>query len=97
MRKCKNRVRVFYSDVLFQLYVFFFFFQEEDGIRFLTVTGVQTCALPISLPAVGALLRGEPVPMSGREVHLEGVQLVPPPAVVPPLFAAAVRDRKSVV
>src|SRR2546427_9365834 len=27
---------------------FFFFFQAEDGIRDLTVTGVQTCALPIS-------------------------------------------------
>src|SRR2546427_6216255 len=26
----------------------FFFFQAEDGIRDLTVTGVQTCALPIS-------------------------------------------------
>src|SRR5205085_8693039 len=28
--------------------VFVFFFQAEDGIRDLTVTGVQTCALPIS-------------------------------------------------
>src|SRR2546430_13390819 len=27
-----------------------FVFQAEDGIRDLTVTGVQTCALPISLP-----------------------------------------------
>src|SRR2546430_6145400 len=27
-----------------------FFFQAEDGIRDLTVTGVQTCALPISAP-----------------------------------------------
>src|SRR2546430_13871307 len=27
---------------------FIFFFQAEDGIRDLTVTGVQTCALPIS-------------------------------------------------
>src|SRR2546430_4327024 len=27
--------------------VVFFFFQAEDGIRDLTVTGVQTCALPI--------------------------------------------------
>src|SRR5207248_3435417 len=26
----------------------FFFFQAEDGIRDRTVTGVQTCALPIS-------------------------------------------------
>src|SRR2546430_14392209 len=29
----------------------FFFFQAEDGIRDLTVTGVQTCALPISQAA----------------------------------------------
>src|SRR5437867_10693501 len=29
-------------------YEFFFFFQAEDGIRDRTVTGVQTCALPIS-------------------------------------------------
>src|SRR2546430_13681538 len=28
-------------------FVLFFFFQAEDGIRDLTVTGVQTCALPI--------------------------------------------------
>src|SRR2546422_6404147 len=26
---------------------FFFFFQAEDGIRDVAVTGVQTCALPI--------------------------------------------------
>src|SRR5690606_41201264 len=28
---------------------FFFFFQAEDGIRDFHVTGVQTCALPISM------------------------------------------------
>src|SRR5260370_23272562 len=27
---------------------FIFFFQAEDGIRYSSVTGVQTCALPIS-------------------------------------------------
>src|SRR5204863_6818909 len=31
------------------LFTVFFFFQAEDGIRDLYVTGVQTCALPISL------------------------------------------------
>src|SRR2546421_12687946 len=30
--------------------LFFFFFQAEDGIRDLIVTGVQTCALPILVP-----------------------------------------------
>src|SRR5207245_3799645 len=29
-------------------FINFFFFQAEDGIRDATVTGVQTCALPIS-------------------------------------------------
>src|SRR5258707_11870527 len=28
-------------------FLFFFFFQAEDGIRDIGVTGVQTCALPI--------------------------------------------------
>src|SRR5256885_3251846 len=32
-------------------YIFFFFFQAEDGIRDYKVTGVQTCALPISVLA----------------------------------------------
>src|SRR2546425_5511268 len=36
----------------------FFFFQAEDGIRDKLVTGVQTCALPISSPrAAGAAAR----------------------------------------
>src|SRR6266487_329277 len=35
--------------------MFFFFFQAEDGIRDGRVTGVQTCALPISSSAVSAL------------------------------------------
>src|SRR2546422_3065344 len=33
---------------LFPLFFIFFFFQAEDGIRDVAVTGVQTCALPIS-------------------------------------------------
>src|SRR2546430_4962336 len=35
-----------------------FFFQAEDGIRDLTVTGVQTCALPISARDGGVSPRG---------------------------------------
>src|SRR2546429_5490344 len=35
--------------------MFLFFFQAEDGIRDVAVTGVQTCALPISVPTtIGA-------------------------------------------
>src|SRR2546430_10271533 len=36
----------------------FFFFQAEDGIRDLTVTGVQTCALPILYPQNWLMYRG---------------------------------------
>src|SRR5256886_11420125 len=32
---------------MLHILIVFFFFQAEDGIRDLTVTGVQTCALPI--------------------------------------------------
>src|SRR2546427_13310395 len=40
----------------------FFFFQAEDGIRDLTVTGVQTCALPISPSAAKARAIARPMP-----------------------------------
>src|SRR5258706_1627132 len=33
----------------------FFFFQAEDGIRDWSVTGVQTCALPISFEKIGVV------------------------------------------
>src|SRR2546422_2277304 len=36
------------------LSIFFFFFQAEDGIRDVAVTGVQTCALPISRAGTAA-------------------------------------------
>src|SRR2546430_7824549 len=39
--------------ILLVCYLCFFFFQAEDGIRDLTVTGVQTCALPICAQGVG--------------------------------------------
>src|SRR2546427_7981018 len=42
---------------------FFFFFQAEDGIRDLTVTGVQTCALPIWIAA--------PPLLGAREVYVD--------------------------
>src|SRR2546430_3051756 len=41
---------------------FVFFFQAEDGIRDLTVTGVQTCALPISCPQ-------QPTPRGGLLIY----------------------------
>src|SRR5207245_8172941 len=42
--------------IFISLLLFFFFFQAEDGIRDATVTGVQTCALPISSIACGDLI-----------------------------------------
>src|SRR2546422_10721214 len=48
--------------------MFFFFFQAEDGIRDVAVTGVQTCALPISRRAHDA---GRP--RSGREGGAKGM------------------------
>src|SRR5438309_11159461 len=36
--------------MFFVLFLYIFFFQAEDGIRDGTVTGVQTCALPIWAP-----------------------------------------------
>src|SRR5262249_59865793 len=38
------------------LLCFFFFFQAEDGIRDWSVTGVQTCALPIYAAVLGFTL-----------------------------------------
>src|SRR6266508_4959696 len=43
---------------------FFFFFQAEDGIRDGHVTGVQTCALPISPICCDVLIRPEASPAS---------------------------------
>src|SRR5690606_39869934 len=40
-----------YVLLLFGVYDVVFFFQAEDGIRDFHVTGVQTCALPISAEA----------------------------------------------
>src|SRR5207245_3527302 len=37
-----------YFTLFLYIIFYFFFFQAEDGIRDATVTGVQTCALPIS-------------------------------------------------
>src|SRR5206468_8323355 len=45
-----------YSSSLF--FFIFFFFQAEDGIRDLIVTGVQTCALPISPRRARRVRRG---------------------------------------
>src|SRR5256886_10210083 len=46
-RSARSLVSIRVKPSLVMSVVVFFFFQAEDGIRDLTVTGVQTCALPI--------------------------------------------------
>src|SRR5438034_2666149 len=56
-----------------------FFFQAEDGIRVHCVTGVQTCALPISTPII--MMTGWATLMKGEEdlpLHVDGVLNKPP-------------------
>src|SRR3989449_3669187 len=55
-----NIVCWIYVSFSFAMLLFFFFFQAEDGIRDVAVTGVQTCALPISLRPPGSPLPGLP-------------------------------------
>ena len=47
MTRVRDYSTIFSGDP--ELYFIVFFFQAEDGIRCLIVTGVQTCALPILL------------------------------------------------
>src|SRR3989454_8873993 len=54
---------------------FFFFFQAEDGIRDYKVTGVQTCALPISLGGGATLVEfGEPAIVHGAAAQHERLE-----------------------
>src|SRR5450830_2091586 len=52
----------------------FFFFQAEDGIRYRNVTGVQTCALPISAILL-LLARPSLTQIFGPDVRREHSQL----------------------
>src|SRR2546427_5770862 len=72
-----------------------FFFQAEDGIRDLTVTGVQTCALPIFLVLADAdagVLQ-QFARRGGRAVAAQVVGAGAQPAVIGGQFAR--QDRKS--
>ncbi|MEU1056733.1 LLM class flavin-dependent oxidoreductase, partial [Streptomyces sp. NPDC005876] len=46
-----------------------------------------------TITAVRALLHGERVTVDGREVRMDGIELVHPPAEPPPLVAGVVRPR----
>src|SRR5207253_6455281 len=53
---------------------FLFFFQAEDGIRDGHVTGVQTCALPLSRPADGRAIPGNVRSLAESLARLPGAQ-----------------------
>src|SRR5256886_6847462 len=73
----------------------FFFFQAEDGIRDLTVTGVQTCALPILLPdAEGKHLRVFALDFPDSKGFFREETLIPIEGTHP---GEAFRTRKPVV
>src|SRR5690606_39531038 len=50
---------------------FFFYFQAEDGIRDFHVTGVQTCALPISLHSFNDMYTIQYEPLGINEKYTE--------------------------
>src|SRR2546430_10702831 len=71
----------------------FFFFQAEDGIRDLTVTGVQTCALPICARSAGTpsqLISRRPLSVGGE---LGAFKL--PPSAARNLFRVSATVRLS--
>src|SRR5437016_8905375 len=61
----------YYLFLSLLFFVFFFFFQAEDGIRDWSVTGVQTCALPIFCISVGA---------ASCRFRIESISIVAPAA-----------------
>src|SRR2546429_7025609 len=63
----------------------FFFFQAEDGIRVVAVTGVQTCALPISATTLEMLSA-----FAGATIRSRGVS---PAAVISAAGARSQRPR----
>ena len=56
----------------------FFFFQAEDGIRDYDVTGVQTCALPISMRLIAReeMVKGRPILVDAEEVAADDPELI---------------------
>src|SRR5712672_4633401 len=78
---------------------FFFFFQAEDGIRDKLVTGVQTCALPMSAIAaaliaivVTQVVRPDLLPDSIRpKPRTQVVEIKAPPAPAPAQYVAVLQ------
>src|SRR5437016_12019764 len=85
----------------------FFFFQAEDGIRDWSVTGVQTCALPISILACSGVTTSMMTPPLSISAMPRFTRVVPVPVswsaadvlsvVGVVLTLSCLLDRKSVV
>src|SRR3712207_8385447 len=71
--------------------IYCFFFQAEDGIRDIGVTGVQTCALPIS-PCITPRTASEIIWSLAEEAKVNEVPIEPPMFAPTSLRAL---DRKS--
>ena len=92
---------MFICIFVFFFFFFFvcFFFQAEDGIRDTSVTGVQTCALPIYTASGLVVSVTEPSVASGELPSgavgvLVEASLGTPVAVVPPSVAALNRSEE---
>src|SRR5256886_12843413 len=84
----------FYSSLYYQTWLFFFFFQAEDGIRDLTVTGVQTCALPISLCAMVLPTTSSSVKNTANRIQ-RTIRPMSPTCLTNPRLKSYSVDRKS--
>src|SRR5690349_23962432 len=72
---------------------FFFFFQAEDGIRDLYVTGVQTCALPIFDARVDSSAAKDSYKVTAgfdQQANLAFEGVLPPGATVLKFFLSSV-------
>src|SRR3546814_5154789 len=84
-------------QLLLRFFLFFFFSSRRRHTRCALVTGVQTCALPISRGCgfyVGSLLRGHP--LLGRYPPPHALKAAPPAAPATPapeIGSAACRER----
>src|SRR2546430_9263231 len=65
------QLSLLFPHLSFMSFLLFFFFQAEDGIRDLTVTGVQTCALPISEQSVDGTK-----PLAGPQPAMNALPIV---------------------
>src|SRR5256884_7120951 len=72
-----------------------FFFQAEDGIRDVAVTGVQTCALPISGGAEGMYIASPFVLQSGTSHDAQLFQAAMKKWAAPGTLVDSISDRKS--